>query len=154
MQAEDERPNADATSPPDPVHAARRVLPVSCAQCGVALPTDGDAGTCRQCGLAFDRRERLFDTYGPEAFLDEPVVLPKAKPSAARYRRAIILSVVAVLSVPIAQYCVRRGVLDADRVPFVIFLFVIAIFEWIRVSGGGALDPHDQDSTIDDFKEE
>jgi len=133
---------------PDPY-----ALTITCAQCGSDLPGDGQTGTCANCETAFDRRERIFDTYGPEAFIEELVVeKPKPTTSWAPYRRAIIFSAVAVLSIPVAQYFVDIGAVGADRMPFVIFLFVIAIFEWLRVSRDRQDDARDDterdDSTL------
>jgi uncharacterized membrane protein len=41
---------------------------VTCELCGTPLIAADEAGTCTQCGLHYNRRLRLFQLYGPEAF--------------------------------------------------------------------------------------
>lgn len=144
MPIEDESP-----SRPEPARTGMHVQPITCAQCDIALPLTGDVGICPNCGTTFNRRERVFDTYGPEAFLEESVVeKPKVEASWAPYRRAIIFSAVSVLSIPTVQFFIRTGAIGADRMPFVIFLFIIAFFEWLRVYGD--LGRHEPDDANDD----
>ncbi|MCH8148247.1 MAG: hypothetical protein IH987_09690 [Planctomycetes bacterium] len=44
----------------------------------------------------------------------------------------MILTAVSVASIPVAYVLVDRGVLQSDRLPFLLFLFVGVVFEWIR----------------------
>jgi len=43
-------------------------FPVRCAQCAQELTGLGDVGLCSRCDCPFERRERLWKSYGPEAF--------------------------------------------------------------------------------------
>ena len=74
----------------------------------------------------------MVDTYGPEAFLPDQPKPAKATVGKSRYRRAMILTVVAVAMIPVAYALVDRGLVRSDRLPFLLFLFVGVVFEWIR----------------------
>jgi hypothetical protein len=54
-------------------------FPVRCDECGCALTRLGDEGTCPKCGQPFTRRERLWQTYGPEAFAKDPPPTPQER---------------------------------------------------------------------------
>lgn len=150
MAADDRPIDDESPAPAEPAETGRLIQPITCAQCDGALPSEGDMGTCPNCGAAFDRRERIFETYGPEAFIEEPAVeKPTGTASWAPYRRALVFSAVALLSIPVAQYFVRTGAIGADRMPFVIFLFIIAGFEWFRVSRDE--DPSEPDDEAEDI---
>jgi hypothetical protein len=43
-------------------------FPVRCDPCEQDLTGLGDVGRCPRCDCPFERRERLWTTYGPEAF--------------------------------------------------------------------------------------
>ena len=75
----------------------------------------------------------MVDTYGPEAFLPDQPKPARPTGGKSRYRRATILTIVSVASIPLAYALVDRGVLQSDRLPFLLFLFVGVIFEWVRV---------------------
>ncbi len=45
-------------------------FPVRCGRCDCALFGLGERGRCPECGQGFSRRERLWETHGPEAFAD------------------------------------------------------------------------------------
>ena len=52
-----------------------------------------DESVCSACGATFNRRDRVVDTYGPEAFLPDQPKPAKATVGKSRYRRAMILTV-------------------------------------------------------------
>ncbi len=45
----------------------------------------------------------------------------------------MIVTILAVASIPVAYTLVDWGVLQSDRLPFLFFLFVGVVFEWVRV---------------------
>ena len=45
----------------------------------------------------------------------------------------MILTAVSVASIPLAYVLVDRGLVQSDRLPFLLFLFVGVFFEWFRV---------------------
>lgn len=48
-------------------------FPVRCDRCDYELTGLGEAGRCPQCAAPFNRRKRLWETYGPEAFAKPPI---------------------------------------------------------------------------------
>ena len=44
-------------------------FPIRCAECGYNLSGLGDSSRCPECGTSFERRSRLWETYGPDAFV-------------------------------------------------------------------------------------
>ncbi len=46
-----------------------RAFPITCAECGYNLSGLGGSSRCPECGALFERRRRLWDTYGPDAFV-------------------------------------------------------------------------------------
>ena len=73
-------------------------FPIRCERCGRALAGLGDVGRCPQCATAFHRRERLWKTYGPEAFA-EPPISDLQQPD-ANFIYGLLTAVVAVLLLP------------------------------------------------------
>ena len=120
-------------TPSDSFEPSAKEFPVDCEACRAPLTGEAYTGECLACGAAFNRRDRVVDTYGPEAFLPDQPKRARATGGNSRYRRAIILTVLAVASIPVAYTLVDWGVLQADRIPFLFFLFVGVVFEWVRV---------------------
>lgn len=56
----------------DATHIGESRFPVSCAFCTASLHGAGEHGDCPSCGRWFIRAQRLFETYGPEVFADDP----------------------------------------------------------------------------------
>ncbi|UCE61071.1 MAG: hypothetical protein JSU63_04840 [Phycisphaerales bacterium] len=132
--------------PPEPTNAEEKEYAIDCASCGCGLSDLGEEGVCVECGVPFRRRERLFDLYGPEVFL------PDAKPprehllDVSRYRAAMVLTVLAVVSIPIMRHLSEAGIVPFDRWVFVLLLFVAAGVEWIRASSAATTDTDDDES--------
>ena len=119
-------------TPSDSFDPSLQEFPVDCEACGAPLAGEAYSGECSACGATFNRRDRVVDTYGPEAFLPNQPKPARATGGRSRYRRAVILTVVAVAAIPLAYALVDRGLVRSDRLPFLLFLFVGVVFEWIR----------------------
>ncbi|MCH9003318.1 MAG: hypothetical protein IIC02_12155 [Planctomycetes bacterium] len=120
-------------TPSDSFDPSAKEFPVDCEACGAPLTGEAYTGECPSCGAAFIRRDRVVDTYGPEAFLPDQPKRARATGGKSRYRRAMILTAVSVASIPLAYVLVDRGLVQSDRLPFLLFLFVGVVFEWVRV---------------------
>jgi len=49
-------------------------FPVRCDRCDHLLIGPAESGRCPKCGLVFVRRQRLWKTYGPDAFATPPIL--------------------------------------------------------------------------------
>lgn len=139
----------ELSRPPKQEEFGTRAQRIACSQCEAQLPDDAETSRCAKCGSVFDRRERIFEIYGPEAFMDESEVeQPKASSSWAPVLRPLILFAVALLATAIVLYVVQTEYIRAGRVPYVIFLFVIVILSCFRASRDEK--PSEPDNEADD----
>ena len=141
MPASDPQPEpvgrTDATRngvDPDVADILEDDFPIDCVACGADLAGLGDKGECPKCAESFDRRERLLDLHGPEAFLQEKPVDVRKPPREWFPLGAIVLTVIALFAVPFSKWLADGGVISPDRRVFVVFLFVAAAMEWVRAS--------------------
>ncbi len=54
-------------------HIREADFPIRCERCDHDLTGLGESGICPACGVSFSRRQRLWHTYGPEAFAKPPI---------------------------------------------------------------------------------
>ncbi|MHC4697643.1 MAG: hypothetical protein ACYTFA_12975 [Planctomycetota bacterium] len=127
--------------PPDSSAVAEVDLPFGCYACGWELSGLGEEGSCPECGIVFNREERLFDLYGPEVFVSgaSAPVARVAKPS--KYRAAIALTLAAAAALPIMHWLSEEGFIPFDRWVFVLLIFVAAGAEWLRASRTAPAEP-------------
>jgi predicted Zn-ribbon and HTH transcriptional regulator len=135
-------------TPPDTSGISEVDFPIVCDACGYSLKGLADEGRCPECGTAFDRRERLFGVYGPEAFCPERLVWSKPVRRVRSVRRAVFVTVLALVSAPLVHWLSAGGVIPPDCSLLVLLLFAVAIMEWIQASREepAQMEPDDESS--------
>lgn len=95
-------------------HVNPDTFPVDCAVCGNRLQGAEAAGVCPRCGTAFERRLRLWQTHGPEAFVRYDDVAPLPPRSTFPFAIIDIFGVLAALALfgGVALFLVARDDLD------------------------------------------
>lgn len=73
-------------------------FPIRCHRCDYELTGLGDLGRCPQCVTSFDRRERLWRTYGPEAFANPPMA--EIEQPDANFMYGFLMAVILMLVLP------------------------------------------------------
>jgi len=78
-------------------------FPICCDRCNHPLTGLGESGRCPKCGLAFVRRQRLWKTYGPDAFATPPIRADEddVSPADRTFVYGLLLALVLTLSLPV-----------------------------------------------------
>jgi hypothetical protein len=78
-------------------------FPIHCVKCEARLPGDAAGGACPKCGHPYDRQDRLWGTYGPEAFAEPPITEEEQASSRAEgtFRAAFFASFGLLVLLPI-----------------------------------------------------
>jgi len=112
-------------------------FPVRCDRCGGLLTGLGEAGECPECGLPFIRRQRLWQTHGPEAFARPPIKEGEYEPtwSGSAFVAGLLSGFLLAALMPAAVWLGRDwlGVADLWLVLFA-WSVVTATVLWLVVS--------------------
>jgi len=112
-------------------------FPVHCDRCGHPLDTLGEHGSCPNCGMEFDRRERLWQTYGPDAFARPPVKRDEYEPTwtGSAFVAGTLFGLILAAIVPVAVW-VSQDWLGVGDPWFVLFAWAVlaAAVIWLVVS--------------------
>jgi hypothetical protein len=138
---------------PEPSRIPEGEFPIRCVRCDCDLTGLGETGRCPQCATAFDRRSRLWEVYGPEAFAEPPITGDETRPAASTY--AVLAAVVCMLLLP-AVLLAWKAIFGQFDLGFALFawgVMVVAVV-WIvlirwRIShqaGADEEDPNHSDS--------
>lgn len=87
----------------DTTRLSEEDFPIRCDGCERDLTGLGEAGRCPDCDLAFSRRLRLWQTYGPEAFADPPITPAEQEASQKdiTFLSALLAGLIVTLSLPV-----------------------------------------------------
>ncbi len=116
-------------------------FPISCNECEYPLTGLGDTGRCPECGAAFDRRRRLWEFYGPEAFARPPIADGEsgAAPRDRRFVVAVFTAVVCAVAIPIGVLIWREVSGTVDRwLCLAAWSVMAACVEWIILNRVGS----------------
>jgi hypothetical protein len=109
-------------------------FPIRCDRCDCDLTGLGESGRCPQCELRFVRRERLWKTYGPEAFA-EPAIRPdedNVAPADRTFVFGLLWALVLVLSLPVVVLAWLAFFGTIDLCFCILAWLVVALsLEWI-----------------------
>ena len=78
-------------------------FPIRCDRCDCDLTGLGEVGQCPRCALGFERRKRLWKTYGPEAFATPPIRPDEdgVSPADRTFVYGLLWALVLTLSLPL-----------------------------------------------------
>jgi hypothetical protein len=111
-------------------------FPIRCDRCDDDLTGLGEVGRCPQCGLRFVRRERLWKTYGPDAFAEPPVRPGEDESSSSdkTFLYGLFWGLVLTLLLPIVIYA-WLAVFGTIDLCFCLFVWAFVAFsaEWIVI---------------------
>lgn len=121
----------------DASHIGEKDFPIRCERCDGPLDGLGETGRCPDCGLVFRRRERLWQTYGPDAFANPPVNREEYEPTwtGSAFVAGTLFGLVLAAIVPVAVW-VARDWLGVGDPWFVLFAWAVlaAAVIWVVVS--------------------
>jgi hypothetical protein len=102
-------------------------FPVTCGTCGYSLRGLADEGLCAECATPYDRRRRLWELHGPEAFAGPPAA-DQLRGGAGFKRAALhLLAVLGSLAGGMYLWALLVGPTNICFLPVVWFLAVTLV---------------------------
>ncbi len=115
-------------------HIREADFPIRCERCDHDLTGLGESGICPACGVSFSRRQRLWHTYGPEAFAKPPIT--PAEQDAQRkdtgFLSGLLAGIVVTLFLIVLLILAVSGTVDLCFCLFV-WVVVVSASVWLMV---------------------